>query len=210
MRWRLDATLFVLTACLAESNRLVEGAVCGTTRSYCDDEVHAWSCHRGMWELRSCQEWCAQQGQPDTYAGCLHSRYGDGCWCQVDPEACVPGQTQCVGPDAILACHHGAWSELRCTDVCASTDLTPVSLGCRADPNKDVCYCSGLAETCQQDSLSRCEGDRMLLQCVDGRWQAVDCDARCAPLASLGCEFDEREAACSCVEQPTTGTSSGP
>lgn len=125
--------LLALTAC-ADPERAPrlnqEGDPCRASQAICVDDETARECIDGSWTDQDCDETCVERGPAMLSEGCQETPI-EGCVCVPEPGACAPGSTACESDAALGYCDDDqVWAIYECTDLCAASLATPVSLGC--------------------------------------------------------------------------------
>ncbi len=121
------------------------GDPCRTSASWCVDEERALECIEGVWTERSCEQSCSERGPKLQAEGCAPDpdTLLDGCVCVPEPGACAPGATQCESDTQLRYCDaEQVWIVYECSELCAASLATPISLGCDVDEQGlAACWC---------------------------------------------------------------------
>lgn len=175
------------------------GDPCNFDFQVCLDDESALSCEDRSWTALPCAQLCARLGPSFVAEGCEL-----GCVCvPADPQACVPGQTQCIDDATLGVCDDQQVLEaFACAQLCDEQGL--IELGCVAEVElapgivaPAECWCTNEATPCDADATPSCVDDATLAACVDGVWVFEDCAQQCGQ-SGAQCDPWQTPAACGC------------
>ncbi len=157
------------------------GDPCRTNRDFCIDDEITHVCEDNIWTEQSCDSVCAALGPSYLADGCEQR-----CNCVLaDPDACVPGETECVDDQTLGLCSELQTLETTsCAQICAATGREPV--GCMAMPSDNpyedepaACWCTGEGTPCAASEAPSCVDETQIARCINEVWVFEDCAAGC-------------------------------